>query len=177
MSSTRGRGRGTAAVAGPSESGERPARREAAYELGRAFKQCVGAMRRMRGREQHRHEELSDAQYGLLFGLREAGPMATSELALLADLSPASATEMLEGLAAAGLVMRQRSEQDRRVVLTSLTEHGRELLDERHARFVARFEEGMAGFSDRDLRTAAEVLHGLAAMFDGIRPANGGSAD
>jgi len=173
MSTTRSAER--APAADDAGRNRQPERREAATELGRAFKQSVGAMRRMRGREQRCHEELSDAQYGLLFGLRESGPIATSELALLADLSPASATEMLEGLVAAGLVTRERSVQDRRVVLTSLTDHGRQLVDERHARFAARFEAGMAEFSDRELRTAAAVLHGLAAMFDGIRPGRDGS--
>ncbi|HLH65795.1 MAG TPA: MarR family transcriptional regulator [Solirubrobacteraceae bacterium] len=162
-----------AAAQGP----EAPGSREAISELGRAFKACLGAMRRMRGREQRCHEVLSDAQYGLLFGLRESGPMATRELALHADLSPASATEMLEGLAAAGLVCRERSEQDRRVVLTSLTEHGRRLLDERYARLSERLEAGLAGFSDRELRAAAAVLRGLAETFDSITPAGRDAAE
>jgi hypothetical protein len=34
-----------------------------------------------------------DAQYGLLFGLREHAELPTSELACLADLSPATATQ------------------------------------------------------------------------------------
>ncbi len=152
-----------------SPTGE-PSIREAASDLGRAFKACVGAMRRMRGREQRLHGELSDAQYGLLFGLRASGPLATSELALMADLSPASATQMLESLVAAGLVTRVRSEQDRRVVLTSLTEHGRELVDERHAQFAPRLEAALAEFSDEELRTSAAVLHKLGAMFEGISP-------
>jgi MarR family transcriptional regulator, organic hydroperoxide resistance regulator len=140
--------------------------RKAALDLGRAFKGCVGAVRRLRSRETRDHGELSDAQYGLLFGLREADALPTSELAGLADLSPATATEMLDGLAAAGLVSRVRSEQDRRVVLTSLTERGRALVEERHARFAPRFNAALADFSDDDLHTAAAVLDRLHAMFD-----------
>ena len=64
----------------------------------------MAAVRRLRGRESHRPGELSDAQYSLLFGLRESDAVRTSELALAADLSPASTTEMLDSLAAAGLV-------------------------------------------------------------------------
>ena len=73
--------------------------RDAAQELGRAFKGCVGALRRLRGRENRAHGELSDAQYGLLFSLVDHEALPTSELALLADLSPATATGMLDGLA------------------------------------------------------------------------------
>jgi DNA-binding MarR family transcriptional regulator len=73
---------------------------------------------------------------------------------------------MLEGLARAGLVERIRSERDRRVVLSSLTGRGRELVEERHARFQSRFQGAMAQFSADELRTAASVLEGLRGMFD-----------
>jgi DNA-binding MarR family transcriptional regulator len=146
------------------------ATRDAAQEFGRAFKACFGALRRLRGRENRAHDELSDAQYGLLFSLVDHEALPSSELACLADLSPATATGMLDGLAAAGLVSRVRSERDRRVVLTSLTERGRALVAARHARFAPRFSAALAEFSDDDLRTAAAVLGRLGSMFDDIRP-------
>lgn len=148
--------------------------RPAADDLGRAFKGCLAAVRRMRGRETRRGpDELSDAQYGLLFGLRDHESLPTNELACLADLSAATATEMLDGLVAAGLVSRMRSDRDRRVVLISLTDHGHELVARRHARFAPRFEAALAEFSDADLLTTAAVLDRLREMFDGIRPGAG----
>src|SRR6201995_4125440 len=140
--------------------------RPAAQELGRAFKSCLSAVRRLRGRENRAHGELSDAQYGLLFSLVDHEALPSSELACLANLSPATATGMLDGLAAAGLVSRVRSERDRRVVLTSLTKHGRALVDARHAEFAPRFAAALAEFSDEELRTAAAVLGRLSAMFN-----------
>src|ERR1700759_799901 len=145
------------------------ARRPAAQELGQAFKSCLSAVRRLRGRENRAHGELSDAQYGLLFNLVDHEPLPTSELACLANLSPATATGMLDGLVTAGLVERTRSEADRRVVLTSLTAHGRALVNERHARFAPRFAAALEEFSDDELRTAAAVLGRLGAMFDETR--------
>jgi DNA-binding MarR family transcriptional regulator len=142
---------------------ERPA---ASAELGRAFKGLMAAVRRLRGRETRQHGGLSDAQYGLLFGLREHQQLASGELAGLADLSAASAAEMLEGLAAAGLVKRVRSERDRRVVLTSLTERGHALVQERHAKYAPRWNAALSEFSDRELRTAAAVLDRLRGVFD-----------
>ena len=144
--------------------------RPAAQELGQAFKSCLSAVRRLRGRENRSHGELSDAQYGLLINLVDHEPLPTSELACMANLSPATATGMLDGLVAAGLVERTRSERDRRVVLTSLTTHGRALVDARHAEFAPRFAAALAEFSDEELRTAAAVLGRLGAMFDEIRP-------
>jgi DNA-binding MarR family transcriptional regulator len=144
--------------------------RPAARDLGQAFKSCLSAVRRLRGRENRAHGELSDAQYGLLFSLVDHEALPTSELACLANLSPATATGMLDGLVAAGLVERTRSERDRRVVLTSLTTHGRALVDARHAAFAPRFAAALAEFSDDELRTAASVFARLGAMFDDIRP-------
>jgi DNA-binding MarR family transcriptional regulator len=136
-----------------------------AQELARAFKGCLGAVRRMRGRENRCHSGISDAQYSLLFGLRDHEALPMSELAALADLSPATATGMLDALAADGLVSRVRSDKDRRVVLTSLTERGRDLLAARHARIAPLWETALSEFSDAELRTAATGLDRLRAMF------------
>jgi DNA-binding MarR family transcriptional regulator len=147
-----------------------PPTRQAAEEFARAFKGCLGAVRRMRGRENRFHDELSDAQYSLLFHLRDHEALPTSELAALADLSPATATGMLDGLVAHDLVTRVRSDRDRRVVLTALTERGRDLVAARHARFAPRWAAAMSEFSDGELRTAAAVLDRMRAMFDDIKP-------
>ena len=130
----------------------------------------MAAVRRLRGRETRQHGGLSDAQYGLLFGLREHEQLPLGELACLADLSAASAGEMLEGLATAGLVERVRSERDRRVVLTSLTERGHALVRERHAMYAPRWNAALAEFSDGELRTAAAVLGRLRRVFDETAP-------
>jgi DNA-binding MarR family transcriptional regulator len=144
--------------------------REAARELGASFKGVLAAVRRLRGRETRRDGCLSDAQYGLLFGLREQDEVSSGELATLADLSPATATQMLDALAAAGLVRRVRSQRDRRVVLTSLTERGHALLEERHARIAPRWNAALSSFSDDELRTAAAVMDSLRAVFEDLTP-------
>lgn len=141
---------------------------DAFVQLGRSFKRAMAAVRRLRGRETRRPGELSDAQYGLLFGLRAHSELSASELAVLADLSPATTTEMLEALEAAGLVRRTRSQHDRRVVLTSLTERGHELVAARHARYEPRWRAAFAEFSEDELRTAAAVLERMAEMFDDL---------
>lgn len=141
-------------------------RRIASEELGASFKAVLAAVRRLRGRESRRHDELSNAQYGLLFGLRDDQELSSGELADLAGISPATVAEMLDSLGAAGLVNRTRSQRDRRVVLTSLTEHGQELLEARHARFEPRWLAALSSFSDQELRTTAAVLDSLRKMLD-----------
>lgn len=145
-----------------------PGRQASVEQLWRAFKGSLAALRRMRSRETRGPGELSDAQYGVLFCLRDAEALSAGEIALAADLSPASATEMLEGLAGAGLVRRERSQRDRRVVMSSLTERGRELTEQRRARFEPRLMAALDAFSGEELATATRVLDSVRAMFDRI---------
>ncbi len=139
---------------------------DAAEQVARSFKRAMAAVRRLRGRETHRPGELTDAQYSLLFCLRDESRMSVRDLAYAADLSPASVTEMLDGLAGAGLVERRRSDRDRRVVLTRLTEDGRGLVEERRARFEPRFRAAIEGFSEHDLLVASSVLERLRDFFE-----------
>ncbi|MBV8734587.1 MAG: MarR family transcriptional regulator [Solirubrobacterales bacterium] len=143
-------------------------RTDALEELARAFKAATAALRRLRGRETHRPGELSYAQYGLLFGLCDGTPRSLRELASAADVSPATAAEMLESLAASGLVARIRSAEDKRVVLTSLTDRGRALIDERRARYEPRWRAALQDFSEEELLTAAGVLERVRAIFDEV---------
>lgn len=141
---------------------------EALAAFTRAWKGALAAMRRMRSRETQRPGELSYAQYGLLFGLWDGEPKSARELALAADVSPATATEMLDALAAAGLVERTRSAEDKRIVLTTLTERGRTLIEERRARFEPQWQAAFGEFSEEELATAARVMDALRDLFDGI---------
>ena len=141
---------------------------DATEEVARSFKRALAALRRMRGRETHCPGELTDAQYSLLFCLRDQSQLSLRDLAYAADLSPASVTEMLEGLAAAGLVERERSNRDRRVVLTSLTDGGLALVEERRARFEPRLRAALEGFSEDELVVAASVLERLRDLFEEV---------
>lgn len=141
---------------------------EVMEELGRAFKGALAAVRRMRGRETHRPGELSYAQFGLLFALSDGEPRSSRELALAADISPATAAEMLDGLAASGLVERTRSAEDKRIVLTTLTDRGKNLVDQRRATYEPRWREALSQFSEDELVSATRVLHALRGMFDDL---------
>jgi DNA-binding MarR family transcriptional regulator len=135
--------------------------------LGRSFKAALAAVRKLQGREAHRTTSgVSHAQYGLLFSLREHEQLSLGELAYAASLSPAAATEMLDSLLAAGLVRRQRSERDRRVVLISLTNRGHQLVEKRRAEYEPRWRAALEEFSEEELLTAATVLDRLRGLFD-----------
>ena len=150
---------------------------DAHEQLGASFKAAMAAVRRLKGRETHRSDELSYAQYGLLFGLAAQGARSARELAEAADLSAPTVAQMLESMADTGLVERVRSAEDKRIVLTSLTERGRDLVAERRARIEPRWTEALSEFSDRELRTTAKVLDRLRELFDEFAeaPPSGGS--
>lgn len=146
-------------------------RSEVLESLGRSFKATTAALRRLRGRETHHPGELSYAQYGLLFALYDGAARSSRELALAADVSPATAAEMLDGLAASGLVKRIRSTEDKRIVLTSLTDRGRTLIDRRRAIYEPRWRAALAQFTDEELDSTARVLSALRQMFDDLADA------
>jgi DNA-binding MarR family transcriptional regulator len=139
-----------------------------AGRLGLAFKRAMVAVRKLRGRETHRPDQLSYAQYGLLFSLASTSACSARELGEHADLTPATVAQMLEHLEAAGLVERTRSEQDRRIVLSSLTKRGAAVVAERHAQMEPRWQAALAEFKDSELTTAAHVLNRLADYFDDL---------
>jgi len=140
-----------------------------AGQLGVAFKRAMVAVRKLRGRETHRSAQISHAQYGLLFGLAGTRELSARELAEQVDLTPGTVTQMLDHLEAEGLVKRTRSAEDRRIVLSTLTERGAHVVAERHALMEERWHEAIAGFSDGELIAAARVLDRLADLFDALR--------
>jgi DNA-binding MarR family transcriptional regulator len=143
-----------------------PSEVDASEALGRSFKRAMGSMRRLRGRETHHPDALSYAQYSLLFGLAAGCAMSSRELAYAADVTPATVTQMLDALEAAGLVRRERAPYDKRVVLTSLTDWGRAVVEERRGWYEPRWREALSQFSDEELGTAGAVLDRIAQLFD-----------
>lgn len=145
--------------------------------VGLAFKRAMVAVRKLRGRQTQRPEEISYAQCGLLFGLAHGNPTSARELADQVELTPATVAQMLEHLEAAGLVHRSRSEHDRRVVLSTLTERGAAFVSCRHARMEERWRAMVADFSDAELDATARVLERIAEFFDAMPSDSGVPGD
>src|SRR4051812_15908443 len=149
--------------------------------LGLAFRHLFRAVSRMRGRDTHlAGAEISHAQFELLIELHERGELSAGELALAARMSPASVTQMLDGLAESGHVERTRSDSDRRVVLARLTPLGRARVEAKRAAWRERWERALADVSPREMRAAAKVMDRLAAVFqeepgEGPRRKGGGT--
>ncbi|HTZ86705.1 MAG TPA: MarR family transcriptional regulator [Solirubrobacteraceae bacterium] len=136
-------------------------------ELGLAFRHVFRALNRLRGRDTHlAGTDLSHAQFELLIELDERGALSAGELATAARLTPATVTQMLDHLAESGNVERVRSETDRRVVVSRLTDEGRQKIQAKREAWQSRWQAALGDTSDRDLRAAARVLRRLGEMFD-----------
>jgi DNA-binding MarR family transcriptional regulator len=140
-------------------------RAQALEALGQSFRHALAGVRRLRGRETHRPGAISQAQYQVLFELL-AGELPASELATVAEVSPASMTQMLDRLADAGLIERVRSQEDRRIVAARLTEAGRAACEQRRAAYEPLWRDALSDFNASELGTAATVLDRLTELFE-----------
>ena len=83
---------------------------------------------------------LTSSQFGVLEALLHLGPLCQGDLAGKLLRSGASVTSVVEGLEKRGLVVRQRTEEDKRFVRVALTGKGRKLIEDTfpgHAKAVA----------------------------------------
>jgi DNA-binding MarR family transcriptional regulator len=74
--------------------------------------------------------DLSMAQYIHLRSLGEEGSLNQSELSALLGIEKASSTRVLDELEQRNLIRRERSREDRRVVIVSLSKHGRHTINQ-----------------------------------------------
>jgi len=142
-------------------------RATALEELRSAFIELMGAERRLRGRSPHRAGELSPLQIRALFQL-ERGDSTAGTMARIADISPASMTAMLDQLEADGMVVRRRSSEDRRQVIVSLTDAGREKLAVKREFWEQRWLQMLAEHSEEELAAAVRVMRGVSGLLDSL---------
>lgn len=95
--------------------------------------------------------------------LLSARPRHVGEVATLLGVSMSSASSMIDRLARASLVERERGEDDRRVVVCGITEQGELVL--RHVLEVGRLrlERLLAELSSDELTTVERALESLIA--------------
>jgi DNA-binding MarR family transcriptional regulator len=135
-------------------------------ELREALMALFGAQRRLRGRDARIEGGLSFAHYPLLSALAREGSLSAGQLAADAGLTPATVTQMLDTLAAAGLVERSRSEADRRVVTTRLTDEGRRRVQRKETELIEKWRQALEGFEAGELAAATRVVARLGEYMD-----------
>lgn len=150
----------------PSAPGAEPD--PAVSEVLEAFGELTVAQRRLRGRDALRTDGLTFPQLRLLVAIDEHEGCPAGQLAEQAGVTPGTVTGMLDILEGMGVITRERSERDRRVVLARLTDEGRRLRDARRAEARRAFEEALGNLGPADLAAAPRVLRVLARAMEAL---------
>jgi DNA-binding MarR family transcriptional regulator len=111
---------------------------------------------------------VSFAHFPLLVALARAGELSAGQLATEAALTPATVTQMVDTLSAAGLVERSRSDRDRRVVTIRLTAEGHRRHARKETELIEKYREALTDFDEGDLLAARRVMERLVAYYDGL---------
>jgi DNA-binding MarR family transcriptional regulator len=113
---------------------------------------------------------LSEGDYGVLVTLSETPDhrMRMCDLACRMHLSPSGLTRRLDGLVRDGLVVREPSQEDRRVSLASLTEAGLARLEAAAPSHVASVRRHLLDHLNRT------QIRQLGAAFDHLRERRAG---
>ena len=104
------------------------------------------------------------SEFSVLSALARAGrPLRASEVVSTTMLSGASITKIADSLVGRGLVVRQKSERDGRVVLLAPTDTGRAVVDDEMPRRIAGDAQLIAGLSPGERDTLAALLRKICA--------------
>lgn len=111
-------------------------------------------------------ETITVAQHRVLVLLAARGPQTIGDVAAELAVNPSNATRHCERLSRLGLVAKQRSASDARIVEVSLSRDGKRLLD---TVTDARRREVRAVLDRMGSRRAAEVTQALSAFSQAAR--------
>jgi DNA-binding MarR family transcriptional regulator len=124
-------------------------------------------------REVYRRHDCDAGDYDVLAALRRSGPPNTltpSVLSRTVLVNTATMTERLTRMEQRGLVLRTRSERDRRSVSVELTTAGRDLIDSAVQDLLAVESRLLDGLGEADRRALARLLAKLAGDLDAKEP-------
>ncbi|KOU33966.1 MarR family winged helix-turn-helix transcriptional regulator [Streptomyces sp. WM6378] len=143
-----------------------PARDRAIAELARAAYSLSAADSRLRGRATRTPGALSLTHARALRILAEEGPLPIGRLAATTETTGAATTQLVNGLATAGYVTRERPPGDKRSVLVALTPAGRHRHEERERSLADALNTALAPHDTEALHAATDILRHLAGIYD-----------
>lgn len=136
-------------------------------EFDAALDDFFAAIRRARGRGAREHgEELTVSQHHLLAALAERPELPIGQIALAAGVAPPTATRMLDHLKQSGVVEREHSTEDRRVVTVRLTPKGRQLLERKQAAVAGKRRALYESLAPEERQQAERLLRRLAEVIE-----------
>jgi DNA-binding MarR family transcriptional regulator len=143
-----------------------PTRDQALNQLARAAYSLSAADARLRGRATRIPGALSLTHARALRVLAERGPLPIGQLAAATETTGPGTTQLVNGLAAAGYVTRERPANNQRSVLVALTDAGWSRHHERQAALTRALDTELAHHAAAALNTATDILRKLAVIYD-----------
>ena len=134
------------------------------YLLMRA-KQSIGAA----CDERLSSHDLTHSQWVPLLKLSLCGPNPVAALVRELEIDAGAVTRLLDRLEAKGLVRRERSSEDRRVVMVHLTAEGQRVTGELTAVLADIFNAHLQGFSQDEWQQLLHLLRRFIANGDALR--------
>lgn len=114
----------------------------------------------------HRLSEAGETDFLILQELAMKGELPATKLAGRVGLTSGSMTAALNRLEKAGSLKRRRTPLDRRCVLVSLTDRGRETALVEHKRQQKRLKKALGVFSERELSLFSGLLKRAAGALE-----------
>lgn len=108
--------------------------------------------------------DLGDSQYSVIVHLDTHGPLTPSRLAALEHVTPPSMNRTVNGLEEAGLVSRERDDDDARQVLVTLTPAASTVLAETRRLRSAWLSQQLAALSREERAALEDALPALRKL-------------
>ncbi|WP_379167606.1 MarR family winged helix-turn-helix transcriptional regulator [Paenibacillus roseus] len=125
------------------------------------------AFRQLRSHQLSQWNKVDIAGLGLtqariLLKLAEEGPQRASALAEMLFVTSGAITGLADALIAQGLIVRERGEQDRRVVMLEITDAGRQLVNTIYNKHLEIMEQLVANLTEDEILELARLLEKLS---------------
>ena len=114
---------------------------------------------------------LDFAGFDVLATLRRSGPphaLTPTQLAKAMIVTPSAVAQRLTRLEEAGLIVREHTKSDRRVIIVTLTENGKELLDAALPAHLANEQRLLADFNSDDRQVLETLLRRFLVAQDDL---------
>ncbi|MEL0436443.1 MarR family winged helix-turn-helix transcriptional regulator [Phycobacter sp. K97] len=118
------------------------------------------------GREIHQTTGVTPAQFRVLQIISEHGYATAKAISLRMRVSQGTITSLVDKLVRDGLVVREKSNQDRRQINITLTDKGSQILDEAPDPLQQRFVRKFNAMEDWEQAMLVASLERVAAMLD-----------
>jgi len=132
-----------------------------AVELESLLPRSIGALFASNEPDPLRHHSVGQIR---LMRMLSTGSKSASEISQALGLSPSSLTQMASRMMAAGLITKQLDSQDRRVRVLSLTDAGRQMMEQRRETRSRAAERVLAEMDPHKRAALMDILREVCAM-------------